>query len=274
MKYYDLNLKGNSYQYDKELILEGHRLGWDYFNLLFSPEKYDEASEYKDDLIADLEDISIENPRNKIGLDFGVEIRPKNQNDLHKISRKFRNKTNLISCLGGDLGINRAACENRRIDVLSRPYFKQRSSGINHVLAKEAFENNVAIELCLNDILSSYLSYRAKIMAHFREIIKLHQKFKFPLIITSGSSSVWDIRSPKDILAIFKSLGLSQDELSKCLSNYPKDVVEFNKERENMIILGVKKIDKDMDKVINRNVAKELDIDMDKNRDIDKGGRK
>lgn len=247
MKYYDLNLKGNSYIHDKELILEAHRLGWDYFNLLFSPEKYEEASEYKDDLIADLRDILTENPRNKIGLEFGVEIKPRNQNDLHKISRKFRDKTKLISVLGCDLGINRAVCENRRIDVLSRPYFKQRSCGINHVLAKEAFENNVAIELCFNDILSSYLSYRAKIMAHFREIIKLHQKFKFPLIITTGSSSIWDIRSPRDISAVFKSLGLSYEELDNCFFDYPKSIVEFNEKRGDMIVLGVKKIDKNMD---------------------------
>jgi len=262
MKYYDLNLKGNNYTADRELILESHRLGWDYFNLLFSPEKYEIASEYKDDLIADLEDILALNPRNKIGLEFGVEIKSKNQNELHKISQKFRNKTKFLSVLGGDLGINRAVCENRRIDVLSRPYFKQRVCGINHVLAKEAFENNVTIELCLNDILSSYLSYRSKIMAHFREIIKLHQKFNFPLIITTGSSSIWDIRSPKDILAIFKSLGLSYEKSNKCIFDYPKSIIEFNNKREDMIVLGLKKIDKNVDKSIDKNIDKIMDIDM------------
>lgn len=249
MKYYDLNLKGNNYNRDKKLILEANRLGWDYFNILFSPDKYQIASEYKQDLIADLEDILIESPQKKIGIEFGIEIQPKNQNELHKISRKFRDKTKFIAVLGGDLSINRAVCENRQIDVLSRPYYKQRTCGINHVLAKEAVRNNVAIELCLNDILSSYLKVRAQIMAHFREIIKLHEKFNFPLIITTGSSLIWDIRSPKDILAIFQSFGLSKEELNKCLYDYPKGIVEFNSERENMIVSGVKKIDRDINMV-------------------------
>lgn len=244
MKYYDLNLKGNSYDYNKKLILEAHRLGWDYFNLLFSPEKYEEAIEYKDDLIAELKDILIENPRNKIGLEFGIEINPKNQNELYKLSKKYRNKTKFISVLGGDLDINRAACENRQIDALSRPYLKNRSCGINQVLAKEAVRNDVAIELCFNDILSSYLSYRAKIMGHFREIIKLHKKFEFPLIITSGTSSIWDVKSPRDISAVFKYLGLSEYQFINHIQKYQENIIDFNNERENMIVLGVKKINK------------------------------
>ena len=253
MKYYDLNLKGNSFKSDKEFILESYRLGWDYINLSFPVEKYEKALEYKDDLISKIDDILIENPRKLIGIEFGIEIKAKNQNEMFKISRKFRNKTKFISVLGGDLGINRAACENRQIDVLSRPYLKQRTCGINQVLAKEAYKNDVAIELCFNDILSSYLSYRSKVMAHFREIIKLHKKFKFPLIISSGSSFLWDIRSPRDILAVFKSLGLSEEEANNCIFNYPKKIVEFNKERENMVVLGVKKINRNMDKDIGLN---------------------
>ncbi|RBQ22922.1 Ribonuclease P protein component 3 [Candidatus Methanobinarius endosymbioticus] len=242
MKCYDLNIKGNSYNCNKELILEAHRLGWDYFNLLFSPESYEKAIKYKNNLRDEIEDIIINNLRNKIGLEFGIEIHPKNQNELYKLTKKYRNKTKFISVLGGDLGVNRGVCENIQVDVLSRPYLNLPSCGINHVLAKEAVKNYVAIELCFNDILSSYLSYRSKIMAHFREIIKLHKKFKFPLIITSGASSIWEIRSPRDISAIFKYLDLFEDEFNNTIQNYPQKIIEFNNERENMIILGVKKI--------------------------------
>ncbi|MBZ9571350.1 ribonuclease P subunit P30 [Methanobrevibacter sp. TMH8] len=261
MKYYDLNIKGNSYEQNKELILEGHRLGWDYFNILFNPEKYEVAIKYKDQLIAEINDILTdieyhkrEYSKREIYIEFGIEVRAKNQNEVYKIPRKYREKTKFIAVLGGDLGINRAVCENRQIDILSRPYLKQRTCGINHVLAKEARKNNVAIELCFNDISSSYLSYRAKIMAHFREIIKLYQKFRFPLIITTGSSSIWDIKSPRDIFAVFKSLGLTEDDLNKCFFDYPNNIVKFNNERENMVILGVKKIDKD--KEIYKNIHK------------------
>jgi len=246
MKYYDLNIKGTNYHQDKELILEAHNLGWDYLNLLYSPLDYQNAIVYKEELTEDINQLLLSNDSKRtIEIEFGIELHPKNQNELIKFSQKFRDKTKFISCLGGDLGINRSVCENSRIDMLSRPYYKQRTCGINHVLAKQAATNNVAIELCFNDILSSYLTYRSKIMAHFREIISLYKKFKFPLVITTGASSFWDSRSPKDISAIFKSLGLSKEDLANCFYKYPKEIVDFNKERENMIILGVKKIDKE-----------------------------
>jgi len=264
MKFHDLNLKGRNYKYDKDLILDSYNLGWNYVNLNYSTENFKKAINYKDKLTIEIDEIIANhqnknknkninkninkiNGENKLKFDFGLEINPKNQNELYKLSKKYRGKSKYLSVLGGDLAINRAACENRQIDVLSRPYFRNRNScGINHVLAKEAVRNNVAIELCFNDILSSYLSFRAKIMAYFREIIKLYHKFKFPLIITSGASSIWETRSPKDISAVFKNLGLSKEDLNLCLMDYPINLVKFNSERENMVVLGVKKIDRNL----------------------------
>jgi ribonuclease P/MRP protein subunit RPP1 len=252
MIYHDFNLKGNNYVSDMELILEAHKLGWNYLNLIYSPEVFEKAVNHKEKLIQETSNIVnshnknnfISNSNKKLEIEFGIEISPRDQNELYKFSKKCRNKTKFLAVLGGDLGINRGTCENRQVDVLSRPYRNNRSCGINHVLAKEAVENDVAIELCFNDILSSYLSYRAKIMAHFREIIKLYNKFKFPLIITSGASSIWDLRSPRDISAVFKYLGLSKEEFINCTQNHPKKIIDFNNERKNMVVLGVKKINK------------------------------
>jgi len=242
MKYYDLNIRGHSYESDLRLILEANRLGWTYVNLIYSPDMYDLALKYMEDLEEKLDNIVKIANLKKTEFEFGVEINVRNPSDVRKNSRKFRDKTKFISVFGGNSKINRIACENIQIDVLSRPYFKRIDCGINHVLAKEAFKNNVAIELCFNDILSSYLSYRARILSHFREIIKLHKKFKFPLVITTGSSSIFDIRSPRDISAIFKSIGLNEDEIKSCLNSYPENIVSFNNDRKDMVVLGVKEI--------------------------------
>ena len=243
MKYYDLNIRGNSYQSDLRLILEANRLGWTYVNLIYSPDKYNLALDYRGKLEEKLDNtVKSTNLKSKIEFEFGIEINEKNPNNIRKNSRKYRDKTKFISVFGGDSKINRVACENIQIDLLSRPYFKRRDCGINHILAKEAFNNNVAIELCFKDILSSYLSYRAKILSHFREIVKLHRKFKFPLVITTGSSSIFDIRSPLDLSAVFKSIGLNEDEIKSCLNSYPENILSFNNDRKDMVVLGVKEI--------------------------------
>ena len=103
--------------------------------------------------------------------------------------------------------------ETVKIDVLSRPYLKRFDAGLNHVLAKEAQNNNVAIELCFKDVLRTYLSHRSKTLSNFRDIYVLYRKFGFPLILSSRAESVFDIKTTHDFIAFFKQSGLTEDEI-------------------------------------------------------------
>ena len=252
MKFYDMNLRGQDYEKDLALVTEANKFGWDYLNLNYSHEKFDEAIQYKDDLIGELSSVDFNQTyRNKktnfehAEISMGINILNANSNEVRKIVNKYRDKSNYISCLGGDLKINRSVCENPKIDVLSRPYYKRRDSGMNHVLAKEAARNNVAIELCFRDILNNHLRYRANVISSFKEILMFHRKFKFPLILTTDSKSIYDVRSTRDIVTFFKSIGFSEEEIYNGFYYYPKQIVDFNKERKSMIVKGVKLIDSD-----------------------------
>ena len=198
MKFYDLNLRGQNYDNDLALVKEANKFGWDYLNLNYSHDNFEKALEYKDDLTEELLAVDFNQTyRNKktnfehAEISMGINILNANSNEIRKIINKYRNKSNYISCLGGDLKVNRRVCENRRIDVLSRPYYKRKDSGMNHVLAKEAQRNNVAIELCFRDILNNRLKYRARVISSFKEIMMFHRKFKFPLILTTDSKSIY-----------------------------------------------------------------------------------
>ena len=252
MKFYDLNLRGQNYENDLALVKEANKFGWDYLNLNYSHDNFEKALEYKDDLIEELSTVDFNQTyRNKktnfehAELSMGINILNANSNEIRKIINRYRNKSNYISCLGGDLKVNRSVCENRRIDVLSRPYYKRKDSGMNHVLAKEAQRNNVAIELCFRDILNNRLKYRARVISSFKEIMMFHRKFKFPLILTTDSKSIYHVRSTRDIAAFFKSIGFSDEEIYNGFYYYPKKIVDFNKERHDMIVNGVKLIDTD-----------------------------
>lgn len=229
--YFDLNIKGTNFKNDMVLLNEAKRLGWDYLFL-----NYDESKYW--DVLNDFKQL-----KDNQNFDLRLEISINNCNNIQKNINKYRDKINCISVLGGDLKINRYTCENIKIDILSRPYFKRKDCGINHVLAKEACNNNVAIELCFNDVLNSYLSHRAKTIMYFKDIIKLYKKFQFPLIISSGASSVYDIRNPTDISYFLNEIGLSNDEIIESLSKNPQNILNLNKIRENLIFKGVKKIE-------------------------------
>ena len=249
MKFYDLNIRGTDYDNDLALIKEAYKFGWDYHNLNYSQDYFKEALSYKKDLLQEISRFDKSNAyRNKYNSDsmeisMGINIQNANSNEIRKIVNKHRKNSLYISALGGDLKVNRSVCENHRMDVLSRPYYKRRDSGMNHVLAKEAAKNNVAIELCFRDVLKNSLKFRANVIGSFKEILMFHRKYKFPLILTTDSKSIYDIRSTRDITSFFKSIGFSEREIYNGFYYYPKKIIEFNKERKNMVIRGVKIIE-------------------------------
>lgn len=232
--FFDLNIKGNSFENNLKLAIEASKYGWNHINFSYNQDDYSDALEFKNDLIGELNE--------RIALDYTLEIKSNNINEIRKITNKFRSKSSCISVVGGDLKVNRATLENVKIDVLSRPYLRRYDSGINHVLAKEAVNNNVAVELCFRDVLRSYLAHRSKIISNFKDIYTLYRKYGFPLILSSRAESVYDIKTTQDFTAFFKQTGLSDEEIAKSFGD-ASNILEFNANRSNMILTGVRRID-------------------------------
>ena len=228
---FDLNVKGSSFDNNLMLAKQASIYDWKHINFSYTQNEYDDALSFKKDLEDKLNDV--------IDIDYTLLIKSNNPSEIRKIVRKYRKKSSCISVLGGDLKVNRTSLENIQVDVLSKPYFKRYDSGLNHVLAKEAKDNNVAVELVFGDVLKSYLAHRSKILANFRDIYKLHQKYDFPLILSSGAESVFDLRTVKDFQAVFTQSGLSELEVKNSFRT-SENILEFNKDRKNMILSGVK----------------------------------
>lgn len=231
--FFDLNIRGNGFEDNMMLARQASSYGWDHVNFSYNQNDFADALDFKNDLQNELSgDISV---------DYTLEIKSNNVNEIRKIALKFRNRASCISVVGGDLKVNRFALENVKIDVLSRPYLRRFDSGLNHVLAKEALKNNVAIELSFNDILRSYLSYRSKIISNFRDVYTLYRKYGFSLILSSGAESIFDIRTTHDFAAFFKQTGLSDEDISRSF-DAASDILEFNKNRDSMIFKGVRRV--------------------------------
>lgn len=231
--FFDLNIKGAGLENNLALASEASKYGWNHINFSYNQNEFKEGLDLRDELEESLSDV--------ISFDYTLEIKSNNINEIRKIVNRFRNKASCISVVGGDLKVNRAAVENVRIDVLSRPYLKRFDSGLNHILAKEALNNNVAIELCFKDVLRTYLSHRSKAISSFKDTYVLYRKFDFPLILSSRSESVFDIRTTHDFISFFKQTGLNDFEIAKSFET-SKNILEFNKDRDNMVFKGVRRI--------------------------------
>ena len=231
--FFDLNVKGSSLENNVKLASQASEYGWNHINFSYNQNDFKNALNLSDELKDSLKDI--------ITFNYTLEIKSTNINEIRKAVHKFRNDSLCISVIGGDLKVNRAVLENVKIDVLSRPYLKRYDSGLNHILAKEALKNNVAIELCFEDILKSYLAPRAKIISNFRDIYTLYRKFDFPLILSSRAESIFDVKTTQDFVSVFKQTGLSEDEIISAFKT-SKDILEFNKNRKDLIFKGVRRV--------------------------------
>ena len=231
--FFDLNVKGSSFENNMVLAREASKYGWSHINFSYNQNDYSDALNFKKELISELS--------GDIAIDYTLEIKSNNIDEIRKIANKFRNGASCISVVGGDLKVNRATLENIRIDVLSRPYFKRYGAGINHVLAKEAVKNNVAIELCFKDVLRSYLSHRSKVLSNFKDIYRLYRKYEFPLILSSGAESVFDIKTTHDFVAFFKQTGLTDGEIEKSFAS-ASNILDYNYNRDNLIFKGVRRV--------------------------------
>jgi len=221
--FFDFHVHG-----DSRLALEARRLGYNGVAIIQSSKNYShkksaEIKEFDDDF----------------RIWSGVEIYARNPEDLKKKVQKFRDKEDVLIVNGGNLKINRAACEDPRVDILVHPYKNRRDSGINHVHAKKASENEVAIELSIAPLIKTRLSLRARLLSQFQQIIKMHRKFGFPIIISSNAYSIYDLRTPQDIIALARCFGMTVEETEDSLSKNPVNIIERNKIRKNTVVKGV-----------------------------------
>ncbi len=227
--FFDLHVYSN-----RKIVQEAERLGFAGVSITYDLDRYNS------DISDEFEEIR---QNSNILVKKGLELSCKNQEEVKKKVQKSRKKADIVMVHGGDLRINRAVCENRSVDILSEPYRNRRDSGLNHVLARKASENNVAIEINLNTFLKTNLRYRHRVISQFRHIMALKRKYNFAVIITSGARSDYELRNPLDIFALSYCFGMTKNESFEALSTTPHHIIEINNQRDSFVVDGVRTIE-------------------------------
>jgi ribonuclease P/MRP protein subunit RPP1 len=171
-----------------------------------------------------------------------VELNVSNASKLHGQIGKYRNKVDIITVLGGSEGINRAAVENPNVDVLVK-LSTPKDNGFNHVLAKEASDNNVAISFDLGDIIYLRGGRRVNALMNFRKTLLLVRKYDVPFILTSNASSIFDLRAPRELIALAELFGMTHDEAILGLSTIPGSMVSKKSNLPGYVMDGVQELD-------------------------------
>ena len=87
-----------------------------------------------------------------------------NPDEIRKRARAVRRGTEIVVAAGGEEALNRAILETPEVDVLSG-HLINGSCGINHVLARLAARNSVALEFDFCLLLGSWKKQRAGVVS-------------------------------------------------------------------------------------------------------------
>ncbi|MCX9084860.1 MAG: ribonuclease P protein component 3 [Candidatus Methanoperedens sp.] len=148
----------------------------------------------------------------------GVEIRAKPSRIREEI-RKYRGSDHILIVNGGEEDINRAAVETEGLDILIHPL------EFNNVLAKAASDNSVSIGFNLG------LLIRLRGEARVRELktmwinLKHARKYKLQLMLTCSAQSIYDLRAPREMVAISSLFGMTEKEAVDAMSETPLNIL-------------------------------------------------
>ena len=154
----------------------------------------------------------------KLDVAFGYKIETGNPNNVPKLAKRARKKVELILVNGGNLEVNRKACETPEVDILTHPELGRNDPGLDYVMVKLAKKNNVSIEFNFRSVLFSYRKSRSDIFARMLENAKLVRKYRSPFVLSSGAIEHYDLRSPSELISFGRILGLEPKEIKTNLS--------------------------------------------------------
>lgn len=190
------------------------------------------VSYYQDEKQKEILLAEIERIKKEIGIDAYLGFEARDLKELRILSENRRG-FDILLARGGDLELNRTACETPEVDILTHPEYQRTDSGLDHVCMKFAAKNNVAIEMNFREILTTNKKTRALVLSNISRNLKLAKKYRAPIILCSGTISHWELRDPECLISMATQLGLELKEAKKSISEIPEKIVMQARERKD-----------------------------------------
>jgi ribonuclease P/MRP protein subunit RPP1 len=160
----------------------------------------------------------------------------------------YRPDRTLVVVRGGTNALNRFAVEQARVDVLARPFDGGGDGDVNHVLAKAARDNDVAIEVNLGPVLRKTGGGRVRHLRKLRKLRELLDHYDAPHVVSVGARSHLHLRAPRELAAVGEEIGLDAEFVRDGLARWG-EIAARNRERlsESFIAPGVERCDHEED---------------------------
>ncbi|NMB79204.1 MAG: ribonuclease P [Methanomicrobiales archaeon] len=136
--------------------------------------------------------------------------------DIINRMKRFRGTDAVISVKAGDGGFNRAVIGMKGMHVLRCVHAADKNA-FDHVSAKMAADNAVAVDIDLSVITRSRGVARQRAMVRYRDILVLEQHYEFPLTLSTYARSVLDLRAVREFSGLCSLLDMDLAVVEKAL---------------------------------------------------------
>ena len=147
----------------------------------------------------------------------GIHIRDIAVRDLINRIKREKNKEAVLSVQAGDNRFNRAVISTKGVHIL-RGLCSADKNAFDHVAARMASDNRVAVDIDLSPLISGRGITRQRAMHRYRDILVLEQRYEFPIVLSSHARSILEMRAVREITGLCSLIGMDTADTEKSLS--------------------------------------------------------
>lgn len=159
---------------------------------------------------------------NQLPEDFSIynaiEVSGKPSNIRDEI-RKYKDTDHILIARGRNEEVARAAVETERLDIILQPV------KFNNVLGKIASDNSIALGFNIGSIIHTRGDERVLELRIMRTNLMYARKYDLQMVLTSEPYSMYDFRSPREMVALGGLFGMSPKEAVDAMSAVPLDIM-------------------------------------------------
>jgi len=175
-----------------------------------------------------------------------IDLAPRNQQELMDQLNKYRRSYVVVSVTCTNKSVARQAAKDHRVDILK---FPQDEGGkplwMDRQQAELAGGSNCCYEVDAAKLLVGDPARLERTLTMARREIENSQRNDVPVIVSSGATSVAEMRDPRSLASLMDLLGVGEEEAFDAVSVNPWRVVERNRDKlsSRYVSPGVRRIE-------------------------------
>jgi len=147
----------------------------------------------------------------------GLFIQNVGMKDVIARVKRVNDPGTVVSVKAGDAGFNRGVVGLRGVHILRGVHAADKTA-FDHVTAKMAADNRVAVDIDLSCLIVARGIARQRAVQRYRDVLVLEERFEFPLTLSTYARSVLDLRAVREISGLCSLLSMDLPDVEKALA--------------------------------------------------------